>query len=302
MKTLSNYLGSLSELLSRRDLEEDANQTLDILRTKVIPEYERAAGVFKSPTFKSETANNINKAIGEHVKFRNQNFIQYLFKTLPAIIGKVEKIKAIAELKDDGDITNSALSVVEYNVIRLLEIAAFIADFSPKILNLAVTAETNILAGEANEVSGLTPAFVDEIRTKVATLGVSLNLFDVTEKQLEDTLRALPDITIGKDDVDSVMQTIGRSKIDPFQTRFIPPRLNPIYHFGRYVAEYQVERYERTKDEAKMLEFKLLNYRNLQSDKPDPRIQKAIETTQERLDKANYRIAKMQEKYGVEGV
>lgn len=194
------------------------------------------------------------------------------------------------------------MSVVEYNVIRLLETAAFIVDFSPKVLNLVITAETNKAAGNEVEIHGLTPAFVDEVKTKIATLGAAISLFDVTEKQLEETLKALPDLTIGKDDIDSVMQTVGRTKIDPFQTRFIPPNLNPFYHFGRYVAEYQVERYESLKDEAKMIEFKLLNYKNLQAGKADPKIEKAIELTQERLDKANYKLAKMKEKYGVEGV
>lgn len=302
MKKLSDYLGSLSELLTRRDLEEDANQTLDILRTKVIPQYDQAANVFKAATFQSDSANNINKALSDHVKFRGGNFITALNKILPTLQGKVEKVKAVAELSNENDIANTAMSVVEYNVIRLLETAAFIADFAPKVLNLAVTAESNKLAGREIEIEGLTPAFVDEVKTKLATLGSAINLFDVTEKQLEDTLKALPDLTIGKDDIDAVMQTVGRTKIDPFQTRFIPPALNPFYHFGRYVAEYQVERYERTKDEAKMLEFKLMNYKNLQAGKPDPKIEKAIELTQERLDKSNYKLAKMKEKYGVEGV
>lgn len=302
MKKLSDYFGSLSELLTRRDLEEDANQTLDILRTKVIPQYDQAAAVFKSATFQSESANNINKALSEYLKFRNGNFITALNKTLPTLQGKVEKVKAVAELSKENDIANVAMSVVEYNVIRLLETAAFIADFAPKVLNLAVTAESNVLAGSTTEIEGLTPAFVDEVRTKLATLGAALSLFEVTEKQMEDTLKALPDLTIGKDDIDAVMQTVGRTKIDPFETRFIPPALNPFYHFGRYVAEYQVDRYERTKDEAKMLEFKLLNYKNLQAGKPDAKIQRAIELTQERLDKSNYKLAKMKEKYGVEGV
>lgn len=301
MKKLSDYLGSLSELLTRRDLEEDANQTLDILRTKVIPQYEQAASVFKGD-FKSESAININKALSEFVKYRGGNFITALNKILPTLQGKVEKVKAVAELSKENDIANNAMSVVEYNVIRLLETAAFIADFSPKVLNLVITAESNKLAGKEIEIEGLTPAFVDEVKTKLATLGTALSLFDITEKHLEDTLKALPDLTIGKDDIDSVMQTVGRTKVDPFETRFIPPALNPFYHFGRYVAEYQVERYERTKDEAKMLEFKLLNYKNLQSGKPDPKIEKAIELTQERLDKSNYKLAKMKEKYGVEGV
>ena len=302
MKKLSDYIGSLSELLTRRDLEEDANQTIDIIRSKVIPQYESAASVFKSPTFKSETATNLNKALGEHMKFKGGNFITAINKILPTLLGKVDKVKAVAELSKDNDIANTAMSVVEYNVIRLLETAAFIADYSPRILNLAITAESNVLEGATVEVEGITAAFVEEIISKVHVLGEASNLFYISEKQLEDTLKALPDLTIGKDDVDSIMATQGRVKIDPFQTRFIPPKLNPFYHFGRYVAEYQVERYEAMKDEAKMLEFKLLNYRNLQAGKPDPRIQKAMELPQERLDKTNFKLAKMAEKYGVEGV
>ncbi len=76
--------------------------------------------------------------------------------------------------------------------------------------------------------------------------------------------------------------------------------------FGRFQATIRsisgVYSNEAMKDEAKMLEFKLLNYRNLQAGKPDPRIQKAMELTQERLDKTNFKLAKMAEKYGVEGV
>lgn len=302
IKKLSDYLGSLSELLTRRDLEEDANQTLEILRTKVIPQYEQAATVFKGTTFESESANNINKALAEFIKYRGGNFITALNKTLPTLQGKVEKVKAVAELSKENDIANTAMSVVEYNVLRLLETAAFIADFSPKVLNLVITAESNKKAGKEFEIEGLTPAFVDEVKTKIATLGAAINLFDVTEKQLEETLKALPDLTIGKDDIDAVMQTVGRTKIDPFQTRFIPPQLNPCYHLGRYRNEYQVDRYEALKDEAKMIEFKLLNYKNLQAGKADPKIERAIEQTQERLDKANFKLAKLREKYGVEGV
>lgn len=113
IKKLSDYLGSLSELLTRRDLEEDANQTLEILRTKVIPQYEQAATVFKGTTFQSESANNINKALAEFIKYRGGNFITALNKTLPTLQGKVEKVKAVAELSKENDIANTAMSVVE---------------------------------------------------------------------------------------------------------------------------------------------------------------------------------------------
>lgn len=90
---------------------------------------------------------------------------------------------------------------------------------------------------------------------------------------------------------------MGSAKVDPFQMDLIPIWLNPIYHIGMFVSEWQADRYKAAKEEVRLLQLRKLNLEKTIEKKPDAKIQHEIEYLSNRVQGMNFKIEKMEKDY-----
>ena len=79
--------------------------------------------------------------------------------------------------------------------------------------------------------------------------------------------------------------------------RFIPVWLNPIYHIGMRIAEWQAKRYKSAKEELSLLQLRKLNLERVSAGKPDAKIQSEIKYLEARIQGLNFDIDEMEKKY-----
>lgn len=85
--------------------------------------------------------------------------------------------------------------------------------------------------------------------------------------------------------------------MDPYHFGLIPIKMNPIYHIRMAIAEWQVARYNAAIEEKRALEYRLLALKASSDGKKDAKLEEAIEYSEARLAKLNYKLATMEEDY-----
>jgi ABC-type phosphate transport system auxiliary subunit len=72
--------------------------------------------------------------------------------------------------------------------------------------------------------------------------------------------------------------------------------LNPVYHVGMLVAEWQAARYKAAQEELRTLQLRKLNLEKKLEGKSDAKIEQQISYMQKRVDDLEYKIVKMEKK------
>jgi hypothetical protein len=103
----------------------------------------------------------------------------------------------------------------------------------------------------------------------------------------------IPDITVEVDNIDNVASATGLKNLDPLKIGAYGLVLNPIYHLRMVYAEWQVARFDAAKEERKLLDYQILDMKNALEGKSDPKLERALEYSQDRMSKLNYKIEKM---------
>jgi hypothetical protein len=116
-------------------------------------------------------------------------------------------------------------------------------------------------------------------------------------KKIEEQIKDMPDAGISELTERTFPATLGSSKIDPFQMRYLSAAVNPFYYFGMLRAENQAKCYKVAKEELELLQLRKLNLEKLYDKTQDAKLQKEIEYMENRVSGLNYDITKMQEEY-----
>ena len=69
------------------------------------------------------------------------------------------------------------------------------------------------------------------------------------------------------------------------------------YHVGRFIAERQAARYKSAIAERDSIQMRLMYLRQLEQGSSDPILRSEIEIAQSRVEKLNYEIKEMEDKW-----
>ena len=99
------------------------------------------------------------------------------------------------------------------------------------------------------------------------------------------------------DSVDMVENNLERAQTDPLNLGIIPLPINLAYHIGRFIAERQAARYKSAIAERDSVQMRLMYLRQIDQGQADPILRGEIEVSQSRVEKLNYKIKEMEEKW-----
>ena len=143
-------------------------------------------------------------------------------------------------------------------------------------------------------VDSFSKAEIEWINHNFIAFCAAFNITSGKPQQVEKQFSNIPDIVVTGDNAHTLGATIGEDKIDPFQMSLIPIWMNPIYHIGMFVAEWQSDRYKAAKEEVRLIQLRKLNLEKLSEGKPDAKIQKEIAYMETRIQGLNFKLAKME--------
>ena len=295
---LDAFAKSLLPNFSKDRVDEDIRITLDELKNSTIPAYKDAANYMRDWKFNNPIIINNIKVFNELVKKRKGNLVVCVYAALENAEANLKLVRDMIGRSYADDIVGTGLTYYKANLLQFTEVAHFVSRYARRYLNYLFVAETSMLPDQPTVEDTLAPADVDWIAVNFANFCLAINVVNREARAMSLSTNIVPDIVITDENATTVEQTMGSDKVDPLQMGFIPVVLNPCYHIGMALAEWQTNRYHAAKQEVKVLQLRRMNLENLVAGKPNPQVQKQIEYAESRIQGYLREIDKLEKKNG----
>lgn len=297
---IAKYLSSLLPSFGRDQVLEDIRITHAEIKEFTQPSYESAAQLFKSWKFKSKVLEAQIATFGRMVPSAGrENIVGVIAKSWKPILENLDDVKDMVQRTYGEEVGGLGLTYLKANLLQFTECCAFVSKYARKLLVYIYVCETaEYEEGSTKVAESLTPAEMEWIAVNFVSFCTALNIASGNPVQVKKQMADIPDIVVTSENAETLPATIGERKTDPFKMKLIPIVMNPIYHVGMFVAEWQANRYKAAKEEVKLLELRRLNLEKLHAGKPDAHVQKEIAYMEGRIQKLNYQIAKMEAAHG----
>lgn len=295
---IMNFVKSLLPTFHRERVEEDIRVTRTEYLQCVIPPYEAASKTMKSWKFKSEAGRKFDDNFSTLVKSGNSNIIVGIHNGFKPIMENLERIERLVSKKFETDIAASGLSCSQTNLLQVVELLSFVAKYARKLLNYIYVCETAQLDEQTIVTESVLPVEIEWLNTNFVSFCTAFNVVSGNPSHFLTTLESIPDVIISDGNIHTLSATLGESRIDPFRLGLIPIWMNPVYHIGMVIAEWQASRYKRDQEELRLLQMRKLKLERLADGKNDAALDKEIAHYETRIHALNYKLHQMEAKNG----
>ncbi|EKD22685.1 MAG: Virion structural protein [uncultured bacterium] len=296
----SNFIQSLLPSFGKDRVLEDCRLTRAEIKEVTAPSYDAAMEFLKGWKFKSPEMEKLLSIFNRMVKGSgSDNAIVTIAKSFDAILKNLDHTEdRIAKLYNE-DVAGAGITYQKANLLQFVECVGFVSKFARKFLIYTYICETAQYENSSTDIAeSLSPAEIEWLNANFVSFCTAFNIVCGNPQTVEKQFAAVPDIVITSENAETLPSTIGDAKIDPFQMKLIPIVMNPIYHIGMFVAEWQASRYKAAKEELKLLQLRKLNLQKTSEGKPDAHLQQEIKYMETRIQGLNYKIAKMEKDNG----
>lgn len=295
-----SYIKSLLPSFKKDRVMEEIQITISEYDNVCIPTYREAINSEKIIKIKSPEVLDFIKTFSRISKIEKS---QTIFSTTHAKLLVIrDNLKFFEEILDkelQAQVVSDGLSIMKANILQALEAAYFVSKYSTKLLNVIYIYESAERSEDKQQYikDNIAPAELDYVKQGFSDFCFVIQGLAKSTNDVKQLLIGLPDITIRADNFAAVNSMFAPNKLDPFNLR-APSRGftgNPIFKIGMLVAEWQANRYKKNMELKKVLELRLLNLKELNSDNKDAKIEKEIQYLQNRVEAIEYKMSKMEQ-------
>lgn len=296
--SLLNYIKTLNNHFPKKQLIDDIAILREDLLTYLKPQYELVNKNFGNRPFKSKWYENFHGQMKQYVdRVNSKTCVPVILKATDKIIERLDTLEKLVEDNFNDDVSVHAMSVKRVNILAYLEACTFFAVYARRLITMIMQIEINTCSEDIpNELDDILPFNLEWLRTRRDSFFMVLDIFYSGKGDLEKVVENLPDINVNTTNVKAVESS--NRNLDPNNLGFIPVVLNPIYHIGMVVAEWQHARLRSAEAERDILEVQVMNLKLLQDKKNDAKLQRKIKYIEESRLKPLYQsIDQMEKKY-----
>ena len=296
--SLSTYLQTLNNHFPKKQLVDDIVILREDLMSFTKPGYELANKNFGTRAFKSKWNENFFAAMKQNMdRINTKNCIPVILKAIDKVIDRVDMLEKLVDENFNDDVSVHAMSVKRINILAYLEACTFFTVYARRLLSMIMQTEINCNYEDVtNELDDILPFNLLWLQERRAGFLMVLDLFYSGKGDLEKVVEDLPDINLNTTNIKAVESS--NKNLDPNSLGFIPVVLNPIYHIGMIVAEWQHSRLRAAEAERDILQVQVVNLKLVLEKKNDAKLQQKVKYIEnERLKPLYQKIAKMESKY-----
>lgn len=304
---ITNYIASLLPSFGKTTVMEDVRLTRTEIKEATLPVYEAAVPLLGKWKFKSKVLQAQIAIFDRMVKSSgNDNIVVTIHKAFKPILENLDAVEVLVSKTYNEDVAGLGLTYAKANLLQFVECVSFVSKYARKFLIYIYVCETACyLDIDVDKVSSaelqdnainesLSKAELSWLESNFVTFCTALNIASGNPAHIKKQLEDIPDIVITAENAGTLGSTVGEHKLDPLQMKLIPIWMNPIYHIGMFVAEWQAERYKAAKEEVRLVQLRKLNLEKLSEGKPDAHVQQQIAYMESRIQGLNYKLAKME--------
>lgn len=286
--------------VERKRVVEDLDQLREEIDKTLLPKLKESAALQGGRKFASSYAINFESLFLHALpEYRTRGFLvgaQGLMENIRANLVSIEKLVPDWFAKD---ITKESVTYPKASLLQYIQMSSFAVDYTLRVLYRLVAAEANqALGGSSSIEASLTPAEKNWFTNNESAYFNAIAALNVRNADFAKLLEKIPQINIVPENADLIRETVAASSLDPFRFGFVAPTSwNPFYQIRLVHAEAQVRRYRMKLEERRALEFRLLQWKEAQAGKNDAKLAQEIEYSEGRLQRLNYDISELQERY-----
>lgn len=294
---LNMFLTSLLPSFSKSVMKKALDETRRELREETLTQYKAASSAgFDKRKWKAEVNKQFQEQFDRHVKLPGYrgNMIAICRDVLKNVDTQTTTLENLIDDYFSNDIIRESVTFLGCNLIQFQEALAFVTRYSRKLLLYVITEEVRAADPSQVDERAILQGEINWLYSKRESFFQALHIVSLQPKEVEEKIRNVPDIIATKDNIDQVNAMVGMSRTDPFSFGFISARMNPIFYVRKWLVEGQVEAYKEAQEERKQLECRILQLKNQDEGKQDPKLQQAIEYNEQRLHRIQATIAEME--------
>jgi hypothetical protein len=293
---IDQFIGSLVPLFKKDAVTEDIRLTTSEI-VQVADAYKDATPLIRARKFASEVLQTHDSNFKMVTRKTRGNMFETLADALPEIGKNLKLVGDMIEESYAEDVAAEGLTYKKANLLQYSEYASFFTKYARKFLDYAYIVEAaGFDANGLKNFDALPKAELDWITANFPVFCQVFNVLATPAEKIAKLLVDIPDVIVTSSNYHTVSATMGVSKIDPLSMGLIPVFLNPVYHVGMWLAEWQTNRYKQNQEELKLVQLRKMHLEKLQANKPDANLEKQIDYQSKRIRALNYEIAKSEAK------
>lgn len=291
MEAISNFVNNMNHIVKKTDVQEQYNKMTTSLNNDLLPMMEELKSLAAD--------NNINMdEIKELVNFnRNSGIkaknISELVLTIYSVLENMNKMSSELSGLIDKDLpdllSKEAITVKQASIMVVIGNYGNVVLFTSDIILYIIGLLDKKLNGKA---LSFIKAKLLEIQNTLYSYSKVLEFFITNKNIIKDLSKQSNDRVLSSNGKSNSLLALSSFKSKIKLVGFIG---NPIYHFRMWLVDREISSYETLKEKKKLTELAILDLRARQNGEVDPKIQKAIEYHEDKLDRIEYKIRKIEE-------
>lgn len=293
---VNQYVKAMRGTVSKDEVLSSLEATSQDLNTKVLPIVDTAAASLKTIKFKSP------EVIGYDERYRNELKVGRNGSIFVDLQTRLHEVSKNLNFMRDAIIRTLPEQVAQSNVdyrsamlMQLVDNASFLMRFIRRFIEVAVVYETQ--AGgmyEDYQKNNLNKGEAQWVESRFVPFLTVLETLSDSPAHFKNKFEDVPNIKVDVD-TDDDLALFGRGKMDPFKMGFIPVSLNPFFHVGKWIAEFQAWRYKEAQEDLVRIQKRILLLEESNAGKGNPKIEKEIEILRDKSESLIYKINKAEE-------
>lgn len=303
MLNIAGFVKSLLPSFSKSDIESDMEISLESIST-ITEIYSALDGVIKGAPFASKESKDIVKEF-----YKEYDTVKTKVRLSPNKNIAADIVTLFNNAKVNGDylfnqisdaindvIVSQALTAYKANLMRSVGHYYFMTKFALDLSNYFYVVEAENGKIDLNKEFKLNKKQKEFITKNMWIFARMIAIYGETPEIFKSKLEAVDEITLPKEEVDSVIDLYNSNKIDIFNN--LPSNFigSPIYSIRLVFATWEADRYRKLRDQKKLLELRLLHMKLMKENgSSDVSLEEEIVHLQKRLTDLDYKIAKIEE-------
>jgi len=292
---LITYIGSMGNITKKTEILEGLGNTTTNINRSIIPVLDKSIDFFKKnevPIDKLKLTRNMNE-YGKLYVINVSTMLIVIRNIFKDIVKNESKLVRLVDDNLEGLISKTNLTVRETAILKVIEDISDMSLYTYDYVYLLINRHPDIVVDGENIY--LSKPKINEIYRNLYTYAMMVKTYNDFTKTVSD-LGKVADIKIQENSNRSLLKNIssklGKSMSLPLNG-FVG---NIIYHWGMFMVDREVKKYESLKDKQKLIELKLLELQSKNNGSENPRLTKQIEYYEEKLKSVEYKIREVEDK------
>lgn len=290
-----DYVKSMTSALDRSAVVNELITLQQEVREQNLPINRAMEEALSGQKIQGKFNAELERRVDKVVRLGNKSHLTVYGTTLERIDGHIDML--IRNAKQSFTASFSAYSMT-YTRTAILQLTSVIGQFLRyhRKAMLRIIVDHNTSGGKS--VGGKWERGEEEyMSANMGDFVYSLGQLYFETKELEKRLGRASQAEVNESSAD-LIGAVSPDQADPFQVANLSVSVNPFFMVGKWAADYSHNRYQLAVEESKVIQLRLQELREQQSEAgASPKLQQIIEYNQKRLDKLEYRIRETEEEY-----